>query len=137
MKHLLFLTALTLLPLHAALAHQGHDHDAPTTLKAPKAGVIKTLDEASVEVVSKGKDIKVYVYDKELKPAEATRFQIVATAELPRGKAEEPVKLEPKGKLFEGSFDAKGSHRYTLKLAVTDTATKRTDKLTFTIEPRK
>lgn len=120
-----------------AMAHEGHDHDAPTTLKAPKGGVIKALDESRVEVVSAGKDVKIYLYDKEMKPAAPSGFKIEAKAELPRTKKEEVISLKAKDSFLEGSYDAKGSHRYTLKLAVTDSKTGRTDNLTFTIEPRK
>jgi hypothetical protein len=119
------------------MAHEGHDHDAPTTLRAPKGGVIKALDQSRVEVVSKGKDIKIFVYDQEMKPAPTADFQIVAKAALPRTKKEEDVRLVSKDNFFEGSFDAKGAHRYTLKLAVTALKMSRTDHLTFTIEPRK
>ena len=120
-----------------SFAHEGHDHDAPTTLKAPKGGIIKALDEARVEVVSKGKNIKVYVYDKEGKPALASRFKIEAKTLLPRAKKEEAFPLQAKENFFESDYDAKGMHRYTLKLNVTDSNTGRTDLLTFTIEPRK
>lgn len=120
-----------------SVAHEGHNHDAPTTLKAPKGGVIKALDESRIEVVSKGKDVKIYLYDKEMNPTKASDYEIIALAELPRSKKEESLPLAPKDTYFEGSYDAKGSHRYTLKLAVTDSKTNRTDNLTFTVEPRK
>lgn len=119
------------------LAHEGHDHDAPVTLKAPKGGLIKALDESRIEVVAKGTELKVYVYDKEMKPAQASRFQLVASAELPRLKKVDSLTLSAQKTFFEGNYDAKGAHRYTLKLAVTDSKTNRTDNLTFTIEPRK
>ncbi len=138
MRQLTLFTAFAMaLATPLVLAHEGHNHDAPTTLKAPKGGVIKAMDQSRVEVVSKGKDIKIFVYDKEMKPAPTTELQIVAKAELPRTKKEEEVKLDSKDHFFEGSFDAKGVHRYTLKLAVTDSKTSRTDHLSFTIEPRK
>lgn len=120
-----------------SFAHEGHDHDAPTTIKAPKGGVIKALDESRVEVVYKGKSVKVYVYDHEGKPAMASRFKIEAKAIMPRGKKEDVVSLQAKENFFEAEYDAKGIHRYTLKLDVTDSKTGRTDPLTFTIEPRK
>ncbi len=131
------LTLLALLASLPAMAHQGHDHDAPTTLKAPKGGIIKALDESRVEVVSRGKDLKVYVYDAAMKPASAADFKIAASAELPRTKKEETVPLWARKNHFEGSYDAKGAHRYTLKLKVTHAKTGHTDPLTFTIEPRK
>lgn len=120
-----------------AIAHEGHNHDAPTSLKAPKGGIIKALDEARVEVVAKGKDLKIYVYDKEMKPAQASTFKVIATAELPRTKKEESVALNAQDTFFDAVYEAKGAHRYTLKLAVTDPKTNRTDNLTFTVEPRK
>ena len=135
-RTLLMITVFSM-PLPLLMAHQGHDHDAPTTIKAPKGGVIKALDESRVEVVYRGKDIKIYVYDKEMKPQEISGFKVVAMAELPRSKKTEEIKLSAKGNYFEGAFDAKGSHRYTLKLTVTDPKTGRTDNINFTIEPRK
>lgn len=121
----------------SAYAHEGHDHDAPTSIKAPKGGVIKSLEETRVEVVSKGKDLKVFLYDKDMKPKATKGFSVKATAELPRSKKTEEVKFEAKDSSFEGSYDAKGTHRYTLKLAVTDPGTGHNDTLSFTIEPRK
>jgi hypothetical protein len=120
-----------------AFSHEGHDHDAPTTIQAPKGGVVKALDEARVEAVSKGKDIKIYLYDKDMKPKSTKGFTLKATAELPRTKKTEEVKLTAKESSFEGSYDAKGMHRYTLKLEVTDPGTGHSDQLSFTIEPRK
>lgn len=138
MKNLAFkITAALLIGNSVALAHEGHDHDAPTTLKAPKGGIVKSLDEARVEVVSKGKTIKVYLYNKEMKPAKSSEFNVVAKAELPRTKKIEDIILVPNEHFFEGTYDARGLHRYTLKLAVTDSKTSRTDHLTYTIEPRK
>ena len=134
MKKLLLALAFVSAP---AFAHEGHNHDAPTTIQAPKGGVVKALDESRVEVVAKGKDIKIYFYDKEMKPREASGFKVTAIAELPRGKKSEVVNLGAKEAQLEGTYDAKGAHRYTLKLNVTDSKTGRADNLSFTIEPRK
>lgn len=134
MKYLLIALILATVP---ALAHEGHNHDAPTTIQAPKGGVVKALDEARLEVVAKGKDIKIYVYDKGMKPREAAELKIAATAELPRNKKIDTINFEAKGNQFEGTYDAKGAHRFALKLSVTDSKTGRTDNLSFNIEPRK
>lgn len=119
----------------SAVAHEGHD--APTTLKAPKGGVLKELMEARVEVVSKGKDLKIYFYDKEMKPTQVSGFKVSARAELPRTKKIENLELKAQETFFESSYDAQGAHRYTLKLTVTDLKLNDTDHLTFTIEPKK
>jgi hypothetical protein len=121
----------------STLAHEGHDHDAPTSIPAPKGGIVKALDEARVEAVSKGKDLKVFVYDKDMKPLSTKGFSLKATAELPRSKKTEEVKLEAKENSFEGSYDAKGLHRYTLKLQITAPGAGHSDTISFTIEPRK
>ncbi len=137
MRNLVIALALLAFSSSALMAHEGHDHDAPTTIKAPKGGVVKSLDASRVEVVAKGKSIKIYLYDRDMKPATAGEFSVVAQAELPRSKKVEEIKLEPNDAFFEGAYDAKGVHRYKLKLEVTHSKTGETDKLTFNVEPRK
>lgn len=129
--------ALLLSLSFGAYAHEGHDHDSPKNVQAPKGGVIKSLEETMVEVVSKGKDVKIYLYDKDLKPQEVAAYKVTAQAELPKAKKKEEVVLTAKGNYFESSFDAKGAHRYTLILTVVDPKTGHDDSLKFTIEPRK
>lgn len=137
MRNLLLTLVFLVFSSSALMAHEGKDHDAPTTIKAPKGGVVKALDASRVEVVAKGKSIKIYLYDKDMKPAVPGEFSLVAQAELPRSKKVEEIKLEPKDSFFEGAYDAKGVHRYKLKLEITHSKTGQTDKLTFNVEPRK
>lgn len=118
-------------------AHEGHAQDMPVNVQAPKGGVIKSLEETHVEVVTKGKDVRIYLYDKDLKPQDVTKFKVTAQAELPKSKKKEAVSLVPKESYLEASFDAKGAHRYTLILTVVDPKTGHDDILKFTIEPRK
>ncbi|MES2965302.1 MAG: hypothetical protein V4760_15555 [Bdellovibrionota bacterium] len=127
------LTAAILVTAGFAQAHEGHDHDAPSMVQAPKGGMIKSNETLHIEVVPKGKDLKIFVYSKDLKPAEVAKIAVTAQTELPRTKKVEPLALQPKGDHFEASFDAKGAHRYTLILTVGE----HKDRITFTIEPRK
>lgn len=125
----------------SAFAHEGHDHDAPGKVDAPKGGMIKSTEEYHVEVVAKGADIKVYLYELDLKPADAAKFKVTLAAELPRSKKSEPLTFKATGNMLEASFNAKGAHRYTLivntqKLGE-DHGHSHGDKLTFTVEPRK
>lgn len=125
---------------HQVFAHEGHDHDAPTSVKALKGGIVKSLEETNVEVVSKGDSIRIYLFDKkasEPKPLDVRPFTLTAKAEMPRTKKTEEIILKPMGNFFEATFDAKGIHRYTLLLSVNDPKTGHDDKLKFTIEPRK
>lgn len=119
------------------VAHEGHDHDQPASVQAPKGGVIKQLDESYVEVLSKGKELKIYFYASDLKPADLKRFEVTAQAQPPRGKKAEAVTLIPKDGHFEAAYDAKGVHRYTLVLKIKDASEGHFDTLNFTIEPRK
>lgn len=123
-----------------SFAHEGHDHDAPKSVKANKGGVVRSLEETNVEVVSKGNKIEIYLFNKnesESKPLDVAPFTLTAKAEMPRTKKTEDIALKPMGNFFEATFDAKGAHRYTLLLSVKDPKTGHDDKLKFTIEPRK
>ncbi len=135
MKRLIYIFAFT--AGLCAFAHEGHDHNAPGTVQAPKGGVIKTLEKTHVELVTKGSDLKVYLYEKDLKPKALKGFLLTATADLPRTKKPEPIVFITKDDHFEGVFDGKGAHRYTLNLTVVDPATGHRDKLNFTVEPKK
>jgi uncharacterized protein YxeA len=119
------------------MAHEGHNHDSPKGLVAPKGGAIKSLEETNIEVLSKGNDLKIYLYDAESKEKSTAGFVITATAELPRNRKKQEVILTAKENSFEATYDAKGSHRYTLHLSVKDPKTGHNDKLQFIIEPHK
>lgn len=129
--------ALSLLIGLNVSAHEGHNHDAPTTIRAPKGGQIKALDESRVEVVAKGKNIKIFFYDKDLKSLPTSDFEVKASVRLPKKKTAETLELMTAENNLEADYDSKGSHRYTLKLEVTHLKTKMTDSLNFQIEPKK
>lgn len=131
MKAILILFAL--LGFNLATAHEGHDHDGPSMVQAPKGGIIKSNETHHIEVISKGKDLKIYLYTKDLKPADLSKEPISAEVELPRTKKTEAITLTPKGDHYVANYDAKGAHRYTL--AITFGSHK--DKFNFTVEPKK
>ena len=114
-------------------AHEGH-HDTPGTVAAPKGGVIKSLETVHLELLQQGKLVKIYVYDKELKPVEAKNYPVSATATRPRKKAEK-VELKTNKNHWEYMYDAKGSHRYTLQFNIKQDG--HNDKLKWNIEPKK
>lgn len=118
-------------------AHKGHNHDAPTTLRAPKGGQLKALDESRVEVLAKGENLKIYFYDLNMKELAPTDFDIKAKVTLPKSKKSEDLQFKGEENFLEAFYDGKGTHRYTLKIDVTHFKTKMTDTLTFQIEPKK
>lgn len=121
----------------ASQAHEGHDHEGTVSIPAPKGGVIKSLENSYIEVVSRGKHIKIYLYNKETKPQSTSGFRVSAKVELPRTKKQESVTLTAKDTFYEATYDAKGIHRYTLLISIKDPKTGHDDKLSFTIEPKK
>lgn len=135
MKQLL-ITLTVVLVCATGMAHEGHDHDAPKGITAPKGGVIKGLEQTLIEVVNKGKDLKIYIYDTELKPLDAAQFKITAIAQKPRVKKQDEVKLTAAGNMLEATYDAQGVHRYTLILSVKDPKEDHADKIKFVIEPK-
>lgn len=137
MKKMMMILAGMMLVTQISMAHEGHDHDAPGMVQAPKGGMIKTIDTSHVEVVNKGKTVQIHLYNKDLKPADLAKYKVVAEVELPRTKKREPISLNKAGQNYEYSYDAKGAHRYTLHLTITEPEISEASKLTFTVEPRK
>lgn len=119
-------------------SHEGHDHDAPQMVNAPNGGTVKSLEETFVEAVSKGNQVFIYLYNKEMKPKNISKFELTATAQFPKNKIKEKSVLFIKKEFhFVADFDAQGSHRYTLKLQIKDPATGHKDQMNFVIEPQK
>jgi hypothetical protein len=113
-------------------AHEG-EH-GPSTVQAPKGGVIRSLETVHLELLSKGSTVQIYLYDVNLKPADVSKYPVSATVTLPKKKAE-PITFQPKGDHWEAVVDAKGSHRYSLELNITQGG--HNDKVKFTVEPKK
>jgi hypothetical protein len=139
MKLLLTLGIFSTLLTGATLvkAHEGHVHDIPQSIEAPKGGTIKAVEEVYVEVVSRGAEIKIYIYDKSLKQQDLASYKLSAKAKFPRTKKITDIALKLNGNFAEAVFDAKGAHRYTLVLKIQEPGEDHADTLNFTIEPKK
>lgn len=119
------------------VAHEGHVHDIPQSIQAPKGGTIKAVEAVYVEVVSRGSDIKIYIYDKNMKQQELAPYKLSAQAEIPRTKKKSDIALKMNSNFAEAVFDAKGAHRYTLILKIQEPGEDHADTLKYTIEPKK
>ena len=129
---------VALLCFTEALAHEGHDH-GPGSVQAPKGGVMRSLETVHLELKAEGKALRIYPYEMDAKtqklvPADVAKFPVKATVTLPKKKPE-ALELSPKGDHWEGTFDAKGAHRYALELAITQGG--HNDKVKYTVEPKK
>lgn len=132
------LTAITLTLSALTLnAHEGHDHDAPKGITAPKGGQIKSIEQTLIEVVARGTDLKIYLYDRELKPQDVALYSVKTEAEKPRVKKREAIALTAKDGALEAKYDAKGAHRYFLHVTLKDPKENHSDTVKFTIEPKK
>lgn len=116
--------------LSTAFAHEGHDHGAPT-FQAPKGGVLKSASFGHFELVKKGSEAQIYWYDESGKQIETQDLQLTAELELPRKKPT-PLTLANNKTHWSAQIDAKGAHRFTLKVNMQKGCEK--DYVTFTIE---
>ena len=116
-----------------AFAHEGHDH-GPGSVEAPKGGVVRSLETVNLELVAVGKTIKIYTYEKDLKPAMVAKFPASLAMALPKKKMES-LAIADKGDHWEASFDAKGAHRITFELAIKQGG--HDDKVKWVVEPKK
>jgi hypothetical protein len=129
------LSCLVFLATLNVLAHEGHNHDAPTTLMPLKGGVIKTFNiegnkTCFVEVVkSAKKDLKIFFFDTNQKSVPASDFQLtVEAAPYSAGKSSSQPELlvttidEKTKQFYKTSYLVKGAHRYNLTLKFTGPA---------------
>lgn len=108
----------------------GHDHGAPT-FQPPKGGVLKSTHMGHFELVKNQNTVNLYVYNEDGKSLPTKDFKLTANLELPRKKASSII-LNDKTTHWETIIDAKGAHRFTLKLLIDDGKEK--DNVQFTIE---
>ncbi|NUM88388.1 MAG: hypothetical protein HUU37_04205 [Bdellovibrionales bacterium] len=114
-----------------AFAHEGHNH-APAAAHAPHGGILKDGQHLMLELVAEGKNLKVFPLTHDLKPIPVADVQLAASAQVPRKGKPESVTFKAGGDAFEGSFDAKGAHRFTLQVTATWNGKK--DKASFNVE---
>lgn len=134
----LFRTAIMMTTILSSLfftqglfAHGDHDH-GPTSKTSPNGGRMIETETLHVEVVAKDKEIKIYVYDVDLKPLENLKVLDAKFAtKLPR---KDKVTLDAKINKdhFLATFDKGSVHRYDLEVTLTHGG--HTDTLKWTIE---
>jgi hypothetical protein len=108
-KSLLTAMVVTLVLAVPAWAHDGHVHeDHPHA--APHGGVVRTVTPFHFELVTKGKQVQVYLLDDGLKllpTAGRKGFMVVQMA----GKTQR-VELKPSGQCFAGALDLSKASTY-------------------------
>ena len=133
MKQIFFILTV-MMSFQFASAHGVHDSGG---VKPQKGGVIQSLETIHVEFVNIGKEIFIYVFNKDNppKPLDTKDYPVSAKVILPRKGGEEKVNLEAKESHWVAKYDPKGLHRYTFELTIEQGG--HTDHLKFTVEPKK
>lgn len=129
-KALLIITFLGM--TSSTLAHEGHDK-VPGAVLTPNGGQLADLKHMHLELVATSQKIQIYASDHDSKPISPKEVKLSAEMIFPRGRGSAPVALVAKDKHFEAAVDAKGHHRYTLK--VTAEYKNQKDVGQFTVEP--
>jgi hypothetical protein len=130
MKSLIQITILGVLIGFSAFAHEGHDHGAPS-FQAPRGGILKSALDYHFELVRDKNTVQIYAYDQAGKELPTNKFKTTAELELPRQK-KTGLPLVDKKTNWEATVDAKGAHRFTLKLNLE--AGNEKDYVSFTVE---
>ncbi|MEK6628230.1 MAG: hypothetical protein AABY53_06355 [Bdellovibrionota bacterium] len=92
-------------------AHEGHDHNAPGTLKANHGGVVKAGKNINLEYVVSGEELKLIPAAHEGETLAVNEVKLTATAKLPKTKKQEPLKLDFKDGVYLTKIDFKGAYR--------------------------
>jgi len=101
----------------------GHNHEAAVEA-APHGGNLRDSGKYKSEIVIAGDNVKIYFYDKKLKPVKAEAEKIQGEVEFPKQKRK-PVTLTKSGDIYEGKIEGLGKvHRYDLHFNVVLQGTK-------------
>ncbi len=113
-----FLTAMLSFTIPSSLlAHDGHSHEA-SAQTAPHGGNLRDAGEVRGEVVIKGDEITLYVYDKHMKPITLEKGELAGVVQFPKEKSK-PIVLKKKGEVFVTTVKGISKvHRYDLHIDV-------------------
>ena len=111
-------------------AHEGHSH-GPAIKAAPHGGVLREGKDNAVEVVADNNEIKVYVFDMQMKPVALNGMSLAGTAQVPR-KDKKALAFQTAGDYFKGNADVGSAYRYELNLELNNG--KNTEKFKMNIE---
>jgi hypothetical protein len=104
-------------------------------VKAPRGGDIKQIRDGYIEVVSNRKVIKIYLYDKKLKPEKQLKnFSIIAEVQRATAKEHENLELRPTDGAFTAKFDPGDTSKFYLDIGIANRKTGSADRTSFSID---
>ncbi|HYX37749.1 MAG TPA: hypothetical protein VE954_32000 [Oligoflexus sp.] len=113
MKTFLALTSLLLGAAAPLMAHDGHNHEAATET-APHGGTLRNAGDYKAEIVINGDNLKLYIFDKQLKPMKLEKAELTGDVQFPKEKSK-PVTFKKAGEFYSATVKGISKvHRYDM-----------------------
>ncbi len=113
MKKMFVALVLGLSPSLTLLAHDDHNHEAAVEA-APHGGSLRNAGDYKAELVVNGDKLKLYVYDKQLKPLKVEAAELKGDVQFPKEKSK-PVVFKKNGEFHEATIKGISKvHRYDM-----------------------
>lgn len=117
MKRLLLWATFMALSASPAQAHEGHAHESSHEVP-PHGGNLRAAGDLKGEIVISGDTLKLYLYDKVLKPLKIEKTELKGEVQFPKEKSK-PVSFKKKGEFYEATLKGiSKTHRYDLHINV-------------------
>lgn len=106
-----------------ALAGDGHNHESSVE-PAPHGGILRDAAPYKTELVLKGDLAKIYVYQKDLKPAKVSSQELRGEVRFPKQKKSKAVIFKATGESFDATIEGISKvHRYDLHIKMIEGGT--------------
>ncbi len=113
MRVFLVVTSLLLGITGQLVAHDDHHHEAAVEA-APHGGNLRNAGEYKAEIVINGDHLKLYFYDKNLKPLKVDKSEIAGDVQFPKEKSK-PITFKKAGDYYETTIKGISKvHRYDM-----------------------
>lgn len=113
MKKLVMAVALGLSFPPSLLAHEDHNHEAAVEA-APHGGSLRNAGDYKAELVINGDKLKLYIYDKQLKPVKIDKAELKGDVQFPKEKSK-PIVFKKNGEFHETTVKGISKvHRYDM-----------------------
>lgn len=124
MKRFIVATCLLMLAPISLLAHEDHNHEAAVEA-APHGGILRNAGDYKAEIVISGDNLKLYVYDKQLKPFKLEKAELKGHVQFPKQK-KEAIRFKKSGDFYATTVKGISKvHRYDMHIDL-DIAGKKT-----------
>ena len=117
MKHLLLATSIFFGATTNLMAGDGHNHEAAVEA-APRGGILRNAGDYRAEIVINGDKLKLYVYDKQLKPITLDKAELTGDVQFPKEKRK-PITFKKAGESYDVTVKGINKvHRYDMHVTL-------------------